>query len=263
MIDSTEWEMETLVTVGVYTNPWEAQLGKARLETEGIDAVIADEFLGRLYCATAVGGVKLQVREEEAPRAVELLGTRRPIPEIYLVTEADLPLARMAPPRCPGCNSDNLDFQRWSPLGFLSSFLLLGFPLPVPRRRWSCHGCGSVWKEGEIGQGPERRLEKDPEDEIPSDGFFPDLVDLVTVGRFTTPWEAHLARTLLESEGIDACVLEERLPPVDLFRGQPLAFNRVEVQSGDAAEALAILARIEALDGLDSSSLGTVPAADP
>ena len=36
---------------------------------------------------------------------------------------------------------------------------------------------------------------------------------LVTVGRFPTPWEAHLARTLLESEGIDACVLEERLPP--------------------------------------------------
>jgi hypothetical protein len=152
MIDSTEpeWEMETLVTVGVYTNPWEAQLGKARLETEGIDAVIADEFLGRLYCATAVGGVKLQVREEEAPRAVELLGTRRPIPEIYLVTEADLPLPPVLP-RCPDCNSDNLEFQRWSTLGFLYSLLLLGFPLPVPRRRWSCRGCGSVWKEGEIG----------------------------------------------------------------------------------------------------------------
>ena len=28
--------------------------------------------------------------------------------------------------------------------------------------------------------------------------------DLVTVARFTTPWEAHLARTLLESEGIEA-----------------------------------------------------------
>jgi hypothetical protein len=252
MIESTDpqWAMATLVTVGVYTTPWEAQLGKARLETEGIDSVIADEFLGRLYCATAVGGVKLQVREEEAPRALELLGTRRPIPEIYLVTEADLPLPSRCP-RCPSCNSDNLAVQRWSGLGFLGSWLLLGFPLPLPlpRRRWSCRGCGTAWKDGDLA-GEEPSIEVLEEE----DDLFPDLV---TVGRFTTPWEAHLARTLLESEGIDACVLEERLPPVDLFRGQSLAFNRLEVQSGDAPRALAILARIDA-----PTLEGTVPAAD-
>ncbi|HEX9940513.1 MAG TPA: DUF2007 domain-containing protein [Thermoanaerobaculia bacterium] len=71
---------------------------------------------------------------------------------------------------------------------------------------------------------------------------------LVTVGRFSTPWEAHLARTLLESEGIDACVLEERLPAVSLLTGQPVALSRVEVHPGDAERALEVLAEVEELD---------------
>jgi hypothetical protein len=65
---------------------------------------------------------------------------------------------------------------------------------------------------------------------------------LVTVGRFPTPWEAQLARTLLESEGIDVCLMEERLPPVSLLTGTPLALNRVEVHPEDAERALALLA---------------------
>jgi hypothetical protein len=71
---------------------------------------------------------------------------------------------------------------------------------------------------------------------------------LVTVGRFPTPWEAHLARTLLESEGIDACVLEERLPAISLLTGQPAVMSRVEVHTEDAERALEILAEVEELD---------------
>ncbi len=71
---------------------------------------------------------------------------------------------------------------------------------------------------------------------------------LVTVGRFYSPWEAHLARTLLESEGIDACVHEERLPAVSLLTGAPTALSRVEVYPEDAERALEILASVEELD---------------
>jgi hypothetical protein len=71
---------------------------------------------------------------------------------------------------------------------------------------------------------------------------------LVTVGRFFTPWEAHLARTLLESEGIDACVFEDRLPAVSLLTGEPAVMSRVEVHAGDAERALEILAEAEELD---------------
>ncbi|HEV8581051.1 MAG TPA: DUF2007 domain-containing protein [Thermoanaerobaculia bacterium] len=71
---------------------------------------------------------------------------------------------------------------------------------------------------------------------------------LVTIGRYPTPWEAHLARTLLESEGIDACVLEERLPAISLLTGEPAVMSRVEVHPDDAERAREILAEIEELD---------------
>ncbi len=146
-----EFDLETLVTVGAYASPWEAQIARACLEAEGVESVIADEHLGRLWCATTVGGIKLNVREDDATRAAELLRTRKPIPEIYLVTESDLPAAH----RCPSCKSDNLALERWSVLAFLGTWLLLGLALPVPRRRWTCRGCSSVWKDGDLGLEPE------------------------------------------------------------------------------------------------------------
>jgi len=169
-----EYELEKLVTVETFTSPWEAQLARACLEAEGIHAVIADEHFFRLYSAlsSTLGGVRLQVRPEDADSATELLRNRRPI--LYLVTEED-------------------------------------------------------------------SLPASPED-------FEEPEALVTVGRFSTPWEAHLARTLLESEGIDSCVLEERLPGVSLLTGEPAAMSRIEVHPGDAERALEILADVEELD---------------
>ncbi|MFL6195240.1 MAG: putative signal transducing protein [Thermoanaerobaculia bacterium] len=169
-----EYELEKLVTVETFGSPWEAQLARAVLESEGIEAVIADEHFLRLYgpLSNLQGGMRLQVRPQFAERAAELLRARRPI--LYLVTEEDdLPMAAEEP------------------------------------------------EEAEA---------------------------LVTVGRFYSPWEAHLARTLLESEGIDACVLEERLPAVSLLTGAPTALSRVEVHPADAGRALEILAEVQELE---------------
>lgn len=214
MIDP-HWDLEKLVTVGTFVAPWEARLAQARLATEGIDSMIADENVGSLYGGGVVGGIKLRVREEEAARAAELLACESPIPEIYLVTEEDA-----QQPRCPSCRSVNIVSYPW-PLSGLSD-LWLG-------RRWTCQRCGAAWREGEMPEGEEP--------------------DLITVARFGTPWEAHLARTLLESNGIAACVMEERFPPLDLLSGQPLALNRLEVHPDDAARAAEILAEIDASDG--------------
>jgi hypothetical protein len=235
MIDPAELQLESMITVGAYTSPWEAQLARTCLEAEGIDSVVADEHLARIWCAATVGGIKLRVREEDALRAAELLRNLQPIPEIYLVTEADLPL----PQRCPSCRSDNLSLERWSVLGLLGAWLLFGLAIPVPRRRWSCRGCGLDWKDEEIGIEPEGPNEMED--------F---MADLVTVARFTTPWEAHLARTLLESEGIEACVMEERLPPVNLLSGEVRAFNRLEVREDDAARALDLLSQAISAAGI-------------
>jgi hypothetical protein len=179
----SEFEIEKLVTLETFSSPWEAQLARACLEAEGIEAVVADEHFFRLYGALSntLGGVRLQVRPEHAGRAAELLRNRRPI--FYVVSDEDA-----------------------------------GPPLAE--------------EEGE------------PE---------PLTTPLVTIGRFYSPWEAHLARTLLESEGIAACVCEERLPSVSLLTGAPTALSRLEVHSRDAERALEILATVEELDEAPAS----------
>lgn len=211
MIDPS-WDLEKLVTVGTFAASWEARLAQARLATEGIDAVVADENVGSLYGGGVVGGIKLRVREGEAARATELLACESPIPEIYLVTEED---ARQ--PRCPSCRAEDIASDPWARRGLAD--LWLG-------RRWTCRRCGAAWREGDMPEGEEP--------------------DLVTVARFVTPWEAHLARTLLESHGIEACVMEERFPPLDLLTGQPLALNRLAVHPDDSGRALEVLADVEA-----------------
>jgi ribosomal protein L37AE/L43A len=205
MSDLMPDRLERFVTIATYVFPWEAQLAKARLESEGIDAVIADENAAGIYGANAIGGIKLRAREEDAGRAADLLRTLRPLPEIYLVTEED---SRRA--RCPACRSEDVAAEGWF------------------RRRWSCRACGAAWKDAEPEPAPRSHTA------------------LVTVARFDTPWEAHLARTLLESQGIDACVLEERLPPLNLLTGEPLALNRVEVHTADAGRAFELLAEVDA-----------------
>lgn len=70
------------VTIATFFNPTQAHLARLRLESEGIDCVILDEFMAAHVFAVAVGGIKVQVpaeRVEEAraalaPRPVELVG---------------------------------------------------------------------------------------------------------------------------------------------------------------------------------------------
>jgi hypothetical protein len=245
------YELEALVTVATFSYPWEAELARARLASDGVEAMVTDEHLSRLYCSNMVGGIKLRVRSDEADRAVVLLREAHPLPQIYLVTEEDADLRR-----CPECRSENLDFERWSRVGLVGSWLLLGIPLPLPRNRWVCRACRSEWREEDFAvRGEEREETDEPAEraEPKEDEEMPG--ELVTIARFTTPWEAHLARTRLESEGIEACVLEERLPPVDLLTGKPLALNRLAVNEADAEAALEVLDRPSLLQDLDETGV--------
>ncbi len=187
-MQDSEFDIEQLVTIETFTSPWEAQLARACLEAEGIEAVIADEHFFRLYGAlsSSLGGVRLQVRPLSAGRAVELLRERRPL--FYVVGD-----------------------------------------------------------EVEREEEAEAEIDREPE-------------ALVTVGRFYSPWEAHLARTLLESEGIDAVVFEERLPGVSLLTGEPTALSRLEVCASDSQRALTVLA--EAVAGGAGGSDAELPVSE-
>ncbi len=66
--------MENLVTIRTFFEPTDLLVPKSLLESEGIECYAIDEYMSRLYPGTgAVGGIKLQVSEEDVDRAVKIL----------------------------------------------------------------------------------------------------------------------------------------------------------------------------------------------
>jgi hypothetical protein len=65
-------EMEELVTVRSFTQSIEYEMAKSYLVSFGIECYGRDEILNRDY-ANVNGGVKLQVRSEQAEEAIKLL----------------------------------------------------------------------------------------------------------------------------------------------------------------------------------------------
>ncbi|HHU46619.1 MAG TPA: DUF2007 domain-containing protein [Bacteroidales bacterium] len=65
---------DKLVTVLFFDNVQQAYILQAELDSFGITSYIADEFMSQMYAFSyAVGGVKVQVREEDFEKAKKLL----------------------------------------------------------------------------------------------------------------------------------------------------------------------------------------------
>lgn len=67
------------VTVRQYSLPFEAHLARARLESEGITALVADEHTINMQwmLSDALGGVRLRVQEDMVQRADRILAEDR------------------------------------------------------------------------------------------------------------------------------------------------------------------------------------------
>lgn len=115
--------MRKLVTVEAFTDPVEAHISKGLLESEGIPASLGSEHLvwSAWPFSQALGGVRLQVPDEYAYRAREVLSKqRRGEFQEALEQEQDL-----EPTRCGQCGSTDLRFTR-SPASVLLLLLTLG-----------------------------------------------------------------------------------------------------------------------------------------
>jgi predicted RNA-binding Zn-ribbon protein involved in translation (DUF1610 family) len=131
-------------TVATYWNPTEAHIARLKLESEEIDCIIFDENIvaTQWIWANAVGGVKLQVPEEDLIRARQMLATS---------TQKSLQRAAGEPlfdgqARCPQCGSEDIHSVRLSRKIAMLTLLLLGMPLPFLHRREHCAACGFEWK---------------------------------------------------------------------------------------------------------------------
>ena len=67
--------MDKFVTVKTFTYPLEVAVIRGRLEAEGIECFAQDELTAQVnpFYSNAIGGVKLQVREQDLRKAIEIL----------------------------------------------------------------------------------------------------------------------------------------------------------------------------------------------
>jgi hypothetical protein len=145
-----EVEFREMVTIAKFRDLPEALLAQGNLNSSGIETVLLDDNLVRLdwLWSNAVGGIKLQVKAEDADEATELLN--QPIPEMFEFGGA----ADYRQPECPKCKSRDVTFQEiYKPVAYGS--LWVGIPLPVHRKAWKCRACGNEWEDNNLAESTE------------------------------------------------------------------------------------------------------------
>lgn len=127
-------------TVATYNHPFDADLARGFLETRGISAFVKDENMGSyLIYNTAIGGVRLQVLEEDFEKATEILReyTNEVAPEA----------TRLKNIECPRCHSTKVNFKHITLMHWLFAFIFIGVPFLFYRPFYKCETCRNKWRE--------------------------------------------------------------------------------------------------------------------
>src|SRR5882724_6323527 len=122
-----EFEFQKMVTIRQFRDLPEALFARGSLESAGIECALLDDNMVRLnwFVSNLLGGVKLQVKPEDAAGAEEILS--QPIPENF-----DVPgIGQYDQPHCPKCNSLDINFQETAPAAYVSAAL----KVPIPFHR--------------------------------------------------------------------------------------------------------------------------------
>jgi hypothetical protein len=137
-----EVELQKLVTICKFRDLPEALLAKGSLESSGIDCVLVDDNMVRLdwFISNLIGGVKLQVKAEDAEAANQVLD--EPIPDEFDVEG----VGAYSQPSCPKCQSLDVSFEELNkPVAYTSAWLSV--PMPVHTKGWKCQACGNKWED--------------------------------------------------------------------------------------------------------------------
>jgi hypothetical protein len=143
-------EVRELVTIRKFRDLPEALLAKGCLESAGIECFLGDENLVRLdwFISNFIGGIKLNVKIADFENARKILD--EPILEGLYVHGIGL----YEQPRCPQCQSLDVNFQELGPLAYISA--ALNAPLPARRGAWRCQSCRAEWEEDGSTHPPEQ-----------------------------------------------------------------------------------------------------------
>ena len=124
----------------------EAELARIKLEAKGIRCFLAGKNFISMYwlLSGADRGIKLQVRESDAEKALEILGTDTHL-GLNETEDKDMKPEAINPP-CPNCGSNSIKYKGFSAKLFYLGILFFRFPLPFLRRKYKCKRCGKIWK---------------------------------------------------------------------------------------------------------------------
>ena len=124
----------------------DAELAKLKLAAEGIDSFIAGKNFAGMYWlySIACGGARIEVRQSDAERAVEILKDNKPA-DFEEVEESST--TEPLDDQCPNCHSGNVEYERFSKKLFYLSLLFLKFPLPFSKKSFKCNNCGHSWQD--------------------------------------------------------------------------------------------------------------------
>lgn len=127
-----------MVTIASFSFPHEAHIARAKLESEGIPAFVADEHtinMQWLY-SNALGGVRVQVPEPFAKQANEILSLD--------YSESLVAQQGQNGYLCPKCGSHNTEFMVKGKRIAFFVFIVLHFPLWPFKRKVKCNECGAI-----------------------------------------------------------------------------------------------------------------------
>jgi hypothetical protein len=139
------YELDDTVILRRFRDLPEALLAKGSLESAGIHAFLVDDNMIRMdwFISNLLGGIKLEVRAEDAEAANEILS--QPIPPTVDVEG----IGEYEQPKCPRCQSLDVNYRELKKLASYGS-AYLGVPIPVCHKAWTCHACGNSWEENVI-----------------------------------------------------------------------------------------------------------------
>ncbi len=139
---------DELITIAKFRTMGEAKLAQGKLTSAGIAAHVRDENMINLHMAIALGGIRLQVRDSQVVRALEVLDDF--IPES---SEADDEDETDSIACCPECES--LEIREIGADG-PRQIALWSAAIPFPDlqqgellHRWKCLACGYQWEAAE------------------------------------------------------------------------------------------------------------------
>ena len=133
-----------------FAHPMELAVLQTRLESEDIECRILDELIVQVnpFFSNAIGGVKLQVKESDIPRAIEILKVGGYIKDDNAQPSKNkMKFANATSMECPNCGSGEILKNKISKKAFAISILFLGFPLPFISKTYHCFDCGQNFKK--------------------------------------------------------------------------------------------------------------------